>query len=990
MKILICNERFLFRFGVDRALLILARGFKDAGHEVVFMGNKFNEETMKDISTEIISVPVDNDYLNLNEFTDKWLRDNWEICFNEYNKPDIAIIGGWPFFSSIPFFEQEGVKTIFFDCGAVPVEGFQGGALVVQEKLRSLRQEFLNKSSLIVAISDFIARTQSMLDSNNKVPVKRVLLAADHMESSIWQAQDLSIYSEKSMQIARKYRDEGNKIILCLGRWEPDSYKNSYAAFDFISRVIETHPKSVVLILAEENQAEIPKKIRKNIIPIGFPDDKELQEIMMLADLGVSFSKWEGFNLPLTEMQWLDSPVLAFNVAAHPEVIVDPIFLCENMNDMVEKAILILEGSDLVRFGTNSKREKFHTYFTWNRVINDFHVIIDNLYNELMIIIDVTNACKDPANSGVIRVTRRLSRELQTFVQPIFVIWDDAKGCYVMPTSLEYGQLGQYNGPVITDSEVLSSEQNRVTLDEVLKTASGPSWLLFTETINENYAKKIRKFAKTRGIKLAGIFYDAIPLIHPELCNEGVLQNHTDYMLGLAECDIIVPISNFSSDSLKTFWSQRNINGAKVITNLLPGEFAGAPRAEQLTVLNSGEINILCVSTLEPRKNHKTLIEACLQLEKINPHINWKLTLVGNRYAGNDEIPEYVQSVAKKNNRVSWLGVVDDTKLIELYQKCDFTVYPSFIEGFGMPIMESIWHGKPCICSEDGVMGELAKYGGCLTTKIKEVTALSQAIQSLASDSELRSKLSKEAQLRDIKTWKEYAKGFVDILRERDFNSSGYNWESILYPNCLCDDWQMNHSERLGLTGLLSRIQPKCCIEIGTYKGGSLSLISQLSSTVFSIDIDPSIPGKFQQFGNVSFLTGPSSTILPILLKELDDNNIPVDFILVDGDHSAEGIKKDIACLHSYVPKKPMFVMLHDSFNPECRRGMLEAGWEKSPYAQWVDLDFIPGRIIEHGGGGQGEMWGGLGLAYFSPQKRQGELRIGTTAQTMYEKIKGS
>jgi len=122
----------------------------------------------------------------------------------------------------------------------------------------------------------------------------------------------------------------------------------------------------------------------------------------------------------------------------------------------------------------------------------------------------------------------------------------------------------------------------------------------------------------------------------------------------------------------------------------------------------------------------------------------------------------------------------------------------------------------------------------------------------------------------------------------------------------------------------------------------------------------------------------------------MDTEQIPVDFVLIDGDHSAEGIKRDVELLLSYVPMKPLFVMMHDSFNPECRRGMLEVDWEKSPYVQWVDIDFIPGRLIDDGGPTSGEMRGGLALAYLIPTARQGPLDLNCSARVMYEIAKNS
>jgi len=190
------------------------------------------------------------------------------------------------------------------------------------------------------------------------------------------------------------------------------------------------------------------------------------------------------------------------------------------------------------------------------------------------------------------------------------------------------------------------------------------------------------------------------------------------------------------------------------------------------------------------------------------------------------------------------------------------------------------------------------------------------------------------------------------------------------------------------LAAILARLKPRCAIEVGTYRGGSLSLISQYAESVFSIDIDPSVPERFSKFDNVSFLTGPSELVLPALLRELDQASMPVEFILIDGDQSAAGVRRDIESLLDYTPLRPLIVLLHDGFNPECRRGMMDANWGRSNYVQFVDVDFIPGRIIEHGGKGDGEMWGGLAMAYFLPVARSGELLVSASAHRTFEAMR--
>jgi hypothetical protein len=466
-------------------------------------------------------------------------------------------------------------------------------------------------------------------------------------------------------------------------------------------------------------------------------------------------------------------------------------------------------------------------------------------------------------------------------------------------------------------------------------------------------------------------------------------------MIGLAACDVAIPISHYSGQCLMEFWQAERIAGCPISVNVLPGEFGGSRRAN-LPATDSPHIHILCVSTLEPRKNHRRLVEACLLLEKTHPELDWTLTLVGNKYAGSFEIADWIQEVAARNPRVRWLGIVDDTTLHNLYGEAAFTVYPSLMEGFGLPILESIWHGRPCICSRDGVMGEHAQDGGCLTTDVQDVGALSEAIATLAQNHELREDLSQQAIRRELKTWKDYVGEFRDALAKAPLRlppttpsavqplASEVAWTNLLYPSCILEHWQMFDGERLALTGVLARHKPHISIEIGTFHGGSLSLISQCSDIVFAIDIDPQSVVRAGHLPNVTFLTGKSSDILPLLFRELTDAGLSVDFILLDGDHSAEGIKRDISLILEYIPTKPLFVVMHDSFNPGCRQGMLDSPWHESPYCHWVELDFVPGRMVDNDEPAKGELWGGLAIAYLQPAPRNGYLRIDRTAESLF------
>ncbi|PLZ17204.1 glycosyl transferase group 1 [Fischerella thermalis WC341] len=1007
MKVLICNERFLFRFGLDRVLMLIGKGMVERGNDVYMMGYWWDEPIVSQIAKKFIPVPPPtDDYANANESTTKWLENQWHNLFSESEKPDLVIIGGWPFFQALEFFSQVCQTVIFIDAGAVPLDGFVGHPLLIQQKLRNFRQRYLPKATAILPISDFIAKSQTIVDRGNSDGIHTVLLGADHMELSLWQAHMVSQSSGTNFSTLTALKETGRTYILNLGRWEPGCYKNSEACFEVIRELVQRHPQVTLLVLANPSDIKIPEDLKEYIKPIGFPDDAELQEIMKNVALGISVSLWEGFNLPLAEMQWLGRPALAFNLAAHPEVVVNPWFLCADVAEMAEKAGYVLTGQIPNEVISADNYNKFRENFRWEKVIQTYCDYFENALKASrdttpILIVDVTNSCRDPGNSGVIRVTRQLCRTLQKYCDPVFVVWDWTTEQYVLPSQDGYLQLGQFNGPKLPTYAEAVLARGTISLDEFLaldpQARNRPALLFFPETVLDGHSTKAFAYAQKQQWKTAAILYDLIPVMYPQWCSPTVNELFPPYLEMLSSVDVIIPVSDFSARSIQDYCHRKNIKHGKISTTLLPGEFGQAARNVKMPKEQSPQVHMLCVSTLEPRKNHRTLLEACKILAQHYPQLNWRLTLVGNRYEGAPQIYEAVQKASAEDPRIQWLGIVDDARLHQLYEESTFTIYSSLIEGFGMPVLESIWHGRPCLCHNQGVMAELAAGGGCLVVDMTDAQALAQAIYNLSCDRTLLAELFQAAIDRTLKTWEDYAQEVLTALGLEETYAMVVNatmtqnleiirYEDLLYQNCLLERWQMHDSERMALAGLLARHQPRCSVEIGTYYGGSLSLIAQYSEMVFSIDIDPEVISRVPAIENVSFLTGASTTLLPLLFQALDEADIPIDFVLIDGDHSAEGVRRDIEIILTYVPKRPLFVMMHNSFNPECRRGMMSARWQDSPYVIWVDIDFVPGRIIEGENNlAKGEMWGGLALALLSPTPRQGDLTFGASANEFYE-----
>jgi Methyltransferase domain len=158
-------------------------------------------------------------------------------------------------------------------------------------------------------------------------------------------------------------------------------------------------------------------------------------------------------------------------------------------------------------------------------------------------------------------------------------------------------------------------------------------------------------------------------------------------------------------------------------------------------------------------------------------------------------------------------------------------------------------------------------------------------------------------------------------------------------------EWQMSLGERAAMEGLLAQLSPDLSLEIGTAEGGSLARIAAHSTEVHAVDLSRDLLVK--QPPNATFHEGDSKVILPQLLAGFADEGRNVDFALVDGDHTREGVSADLTALLESPAVGRTVLLAHDSFNPDVRSGIEAVAPQDHPKVIGCDLDFLPGRMAK-------------------------------------------
>jgi glycosyltransferase involved in cell wall biosynthesis len=221
-------------------------------------------------------------------------------------------------------------------------------------------------------------------------------------------------------------------------------------------------------------------------------------------------------------------------------------------------------------------------------------------------------------------------------------------------------------------------------------------------------------------------------------------------------------VSEDSAASLREYWKWLGVPRTPVV-QAIPSGVAPLPPGSDGNPPTTTVPRILCVGTIEGRKNHLALLEACESLWAASERFELELLGLARADTAARALAR-IQSLQQAGRPVSYRGAASDEVLQAAFRQCSFTVYPSLQEGFGLPVIESLQHGKPCICSGRGALGESAHGGGCLALDTVDAGSLAGAIRRLLQDRDEFARLTAAARGRRFKTWTDCARELSDWM----------------------------------------------------------------------------------------------------------------------------------------------------------------------------------------------------------------------------------
>ena len=378
------------------------------------------------------------------------------------------------------------------------------------------------------------------------------------------------------------------------------------------------------------------------------------------------------------------------------------------------------------------------------------------------VVVDATLVLTSDLQRGIHRVAREaVCRWLDADPAPCLTFFDGDWGALKRVASSELDRVRTWRrqAEMVADEPLASRRPEEGSGDTLVP------WrchLVVAELPAPRHARAIAALRRSCVATLGAVCFDLIPLVAPELVPRGLSIAFLDYLSVLKNADRVSTISQQTAADLRAFATMLGAEGRagpEIAAHPLPTvpPPGGAEPPTTATQELPGAPLVVVVGPHEARKNHVAVLEAAERLWRSG--LEFELMFVGaHAFDTEPGFDAVVTHLVDAGRSLRLTGPTAEAELWSAYRTARFSVFPSLVEGFGLPVAESLASGTPVITSSHGSMAEVAAGGGALLVDPRNVGDLEERMRQLLTDDELYGRLRREALARDFGSWDDYAR----------------------------------------------------------------------------------------------------------------------------------------------------------------------------------------------------------------------------------------
>ncbi|MHC1772670.1 MAG: glycosyltransferase family 4 protein [Flexilinea sp.] len=328
----------------------------------------------------------------------------------------------------------------------------------------------------------------------------------------------------------------------------------------------------------------------------------------------------------------------------------------------------------------------------------------------MKIYIDITNMLNQKFVTGIQRVVREITTRLiqkaaSRNQEIILLFYNELSNEYIIIDNDNY--LSFLDGSMIDRNGCFTTRSISI-FDFKSDTFFFDLDCVWTNRLRRSFLLPV---LKNHNVWVISYLYDLIPITHPQFMDATAVLYFSNHLAAhLKYADMFAASAQSTLMELNSIQDRLGINHKKSIAVHLGSDFSKKeylstekvdPIAERI---QSKGPYILCVATIEVRKNHQIILDAFDQkLQKFGV----QLVFVGRRGWLVEDLLNRIDKHPQKNKSFYFLEGMNDATIDYLYQHAFLSVSASTIEGFGLPLIESIMRGTPVLAADIPVFREV-------------------------------------------------------------------------------------------------------------------------------------------------------------------------------------------------------------------------------------------------------------------------------------------